>query len=88
MKIPNMNHTHDLKHLELQVRKEFKLATSELIFQRFDTEWGDFVDLDEEETLGQRDKVKVVVPLVSMLSSLTSSDNLKVSLPAKYNVYC
>ncbi len=56
----------DLKVLEKEFRKAFKLDSeaSLVTFQRYDTDWGEYVDLDDECTLQHKDKVKAVVSSV------------------------
>ena len=48
-------------------RKEFQVAPRvKLTFQRYDLEWEAYIDLDEESSLCQKDKIKVIVsPVIS-----------------------
>ena len=54
----------DLKVLEGEFRKVFKIESDARLvvtFQRYDTDWGEYVDLEEECTLQHKDKIKAVV---------------------------
>ena len=64
LKIPYSNDSPDVKRLEKEFRKEFKFDSNVrliITFQRFDRDWEEFVDLDDECTLLDKDKLKAVV---------------------------
>ena len=64
LKMPVSNKTADLKFLEEEFRKEFKFDSNVnllITFQRFDGEWDEYVDLDEDGALVHKDKLKAVV---------------------------
>ena len=61
-----------------EFRKEFKFHSNvslNVTFQRFDSDWGEYVDLDEDCTLVHKDKLKAVV---SPLLTTPSTDSCEV----------
>lgn len=64
LKIPVSSKTGELKFLEKEFRNEFKFESNVnllITFQRFDGEWDEYVDLDEDCALAHKDKLKAVV---------------------------
>ena len=75
IKVPLIKDKTDLAY----VRDEFiKVFTFEknvglcLSFQRYDSEWEDFVEIDDTEELKDKEKIKVVV--IPVLSTPATSD--------------
>lgn len=78
LKIPESNKTGDVEFLEKEFRKEFKFHSNvslNVTFQCFDSDWGEYVDLDEDCTLVHKDKLKAVV---SPLLTTPSTDSCEV----------
>lgn len=48
-----------------------KIVKLTVTFQRFDSEWKEYIDLDQDETINDKDKLKVVVCPSLSDSSLT-----------------
>jgi hypothetical protein len=66
-----------MKFLEEEFRKEFKFHSNvhlTITFQKYDADWGSFVDLEENVSLPFKEKLKVVVSPV-----LASAPNSSVS---------
>ena len=62
--MPVSNKTADLKFLEKEFHKAFKFDSNVnllIMFQRFDGEWDEYVDLDKDCALVHKDKLKAVV---------------------------
>ena len=63
LKIPDST-DGDVTFLEREFKKEFKFGSNVnllVTFQRYDSEWGEYVDLDDEYSLGNKEKLKAVV---------------------------
>lgn len=71
----------ELNSLEQQFVKKFKVASGiKFSFQRYDLEWGEYVDLDEESTLNQKEKIKAIInssPVVPSSVVLSPEVSLK-----------
>lgn len=82
LKIPSSHSESDLKYLEKEFRREFKFHSNVhlvITFQKFDEDWGTFVELDEDVCLAYKDKLKAVVsPVLS--SAATSAVSVSDSL--------
>ena len=76
LKVPNSTESSDMKFLQDEFKKEFKFDSNvrlDITFQRFDSDWGEYVDLDEDSTLVHKDKLKAVVtPLLTTPSASVS----------------
>ena len=80
LKIPsldaNITKVSDIILLMDDFKKEFKFDCNvrlEITFQKFDSEWGEYVDLDEGSTLEHKDKLNAVVtPMLTTPSSSVS----------------
>ena len=75
----------DIAYLEKEFFRAFSRTVSEgqiITFQRFDTTWDSFVDLEEGDTVEDRDKLKAVVsePTSTRSQPNTSSSGNIVSL--------
>jgi len=75
----------DIAYLEKEFFRAFARTVSEgqiITFQRFDTTWDSFVDLEEGDTVEDRDKLKAVVsePTSTRSQPNTSSSGNIVSL--------
>jgi hypothetical protein len=79
LKIADSNDSSDVKRLEGEFRKEFKFDSNVrliITFQRYDRDWEEFVDLDDECTLLNKDKLKAVVtPLLATPTTEISEVN-------------
>ena len=75
LKIPESNESGELKFLTEEFRKQFKFASNVslvITFQRYDNDWGEYVELDDECTLLHKDKLKAVVtPVLTTPSGST-----------------
>ena len=61
--IESLNDEEDLKILEGEFRQQFKLESAtdlSVTFQRFDADWGEYVELDHSSALHFKDKLKAV----------------------------
>ena len=55
-----------LQDLKSQVSSYFKIEDNRIIIiQRFDSEWDSFIDLDDDNHLHDRDKLKVVLAMMT-----------------------
>ena len=67
--LPSEKSEGDLSYLKDQFLTQFKFernVTLKVTFQRFDSEWNEYVDLDDTEEIRHKDKLKAVVtPLIS-----------------------
>ena len=63
-------------YLTGEFKKEFSIEHDEVIFQRFDDEWGVAVDLEQDKFINDRDKLVAVV--TSKLSSSIPGNSSKV----------
>ena len=72
--VPKEKEETDIAYLEAEFRKSFAYQNNVSIlisFQKFDTEWQEYIELDEHAVVDNKDKLKVVVTprLVTPLSS-------------------
>ena len=53
----------DVKFLALEFRKQFAFNSNVnlVTFQRFDSEWGEYVELESDDEIEHKDKLKAVV---------------------------
>ena len=64
VKVPQNLQSSEIQYLEKEFRKLFHFGTNvhmTVIFQRYDTDWNEYIDLDEEAVLNEKDKLKVIV---------------------------
>jgi hypothetical protein len=70
--IPALTNLSDIAFLETQFRKEFMFQRNVNIgitFQRYDSDWGEYIDAEQDCQLNHKEKLKVVVtPLLSDFS--------------------
>ena len=76
--IPDGKDETDVQYLESQFRRAFSYhgnVSVSVSFQKFDADWNEYVELDENSRIANRDKLKVVVSprLVTPLSSVQVS---------------
>lgn len=80
IKCPADSEEGDVSFLKREFRKQFsfeKHVAIDVTFQRFDSEWEEYVDLDDE-TVSNKEKLKVVVT-----SKLAATDMVCTEQPAK-----
>ena len=67
LKIPDEKTATDVEFLREKFRKEFNLESNvNIIFQRFDDEWSENIDLDDEAIINNKDKLTaMVVPILN-----------------------
>ena len=71
--------------LKREFRKQFsfeKHVAIDVTFQRFDSEWEEYVDLDDDETVSNKEKLKVVVTS-KLETPATTDDMVFTEQPAK-----
>ena len=73
-KIPKEKDVNDIEFLVLEFKKKFSIVRDTITFQRFDADWDQNVDLEEDEVLNDKDKLTAVITL-----SLLTSQNEKVA---------
>ena len=75
----------DLKFLTEEFRREFKFDSNiDLVvtFQRFDSEWGEYIDLEADCSVCHKDKLKVIV--TPLLVTPATSDYAEAALVSQY----
>ena len=75
IKIPCESEEGDIPLLKREFRKEFGFeehVAVDVAFQRYDNYWNEFVDLNDDEKVGNKEKLKVVV--TSTLHSPAETD--------------
>lgn len=68
--VESVDGEEDLKILEDEFRKEFKLESAtdlSITFQRFDTGWKEFINLNSSSTLYHKDKLRAFTTAVAVL---------------------
>ena len=63
VRIPLQSGERDLEYLRRECRKLFKFGTNislDFVFQKFDPEWGELIDLSEDSVLKEKDKLKMM----------------------------
>ena len=83
-KIPGDQDGRELEYLTEEFMKAFSFESNvnlKVSFQRFSPEWDQYVDLEEEDKLRNKDKLKaIVIPsLRDAAPSVTSSERTEVS---------
>ena len=83
-KIPGDQDGSELEYLTEEFMKAFSFESNvnlKVSFQRFSPEWDQYVDLEEEDKLRNKDKLKaIVIPsLRDAAPSVTSSERTEVS---------
>ena len=80
LKIPDSAES-DLKFLTEVFRREFKFDLV-VTFQRFDSEWGEYIDLEVDSSVCHKDKLKVIV--TPLLVTPATSDYTETALVSRY----
>ena len=79
IKVPIQKQESDLQYLRKEFIKSFsfeKTVGISFSFQKFDSEWGEFVEIDEDAELADKEKIKVVV--IATLGTPGTSTNEEV----------
>ena len=87
IKIPPEQSESDLDYLRREFLVQFKFEANvnlDVTFQRFDSDWNEFVDLEEADEICDKDKLKAVVtPILAQEtpegSSCTSRNEVSLS---------
>ena len=76
VKVPEDKSESDVEYLKIEFRKEFACENHVSIFivlQRFDQEWGEYIDLDKDDIVENKMKLKVVIhPLLTTPATSTT----------------
>ena len=76
VKVPEDKSESDVEYLKREFRKEFACENQVSIFivlQRFDQEWGEYIDLDKDDIVENKMKLKVVIhPLLNTPATSTT----------------
>lgn len=60
--IPQEKDISDVKFLIMKFQKKFNLKSNmQVIFQRFDAEWEQLVDLEEDDLIDDKDKLTAII---------------------------
>lgn len=64
-----INESEDiLKHLTKEFQREFKAPTSKVVtFQRYDSSWEEYIDVDDGKDIQHKDKLKAVICQVLLI---------------------
>ena len=77
VKVPEDKSESDVEYLKREFRKEFACENQVSIFvvlQRFDQEWGEYIDLDKDDIVENKMKLKVVIhPLLTTPATSTTA---------------
>lgn len=74
MKIPTERAEGDVEYIKNEFRTLFDIdeMVNTVVVQKFDEEWDAYIDMDENEVLINKDKVKVV--LMPIMDSMKNDD--------------
>ena len=81
IKLPCESEEGDIPLLKREFRKEFafeKHVAVDVTFQRYDHDWNEFVDLNDDEKVGNKEKLKVVVTSTLYSPAETDTQDDKV----------
>lgn len=79
VKIPLDKPESDLDCITKACRKDFGITESSMTFQRFDPTWDEYVDLEEDSEVHDKDKLKLVVmSLLTMPFDTSPSSEFEV----------
>jgi len=67
VKIPLDKPESDLDCITKACHKDFGITESNMTFQRFDPTWDEYVDLEEDSEVHDKDKLKLVVMSLSTM---------------------
>lgn len=71
-RIPKKKLISDMTFLVKEFKKKFHCdATTEITFQRFDVEWDQLIDLEENDVIHDKDKLTVVISLMQHLGKVS-----------------
>ena len=91
--IPDNKKVYDVEYLRGEFIKAFSFHSQnvniEITFQKYDTEWDAYVDLEDDSSVDHKDKLKAVVMPVLRESSTCSTPiaiNLPENVAGKMNV--
>ena len=87
--IPEYSGDSDIEYLRREFRANFdygKNVRLQITFQRYDPEWEEFVDLDEDGEVYHKDKLKAVVSLLSDNSVQNTNSKETELAPKKVQV--
>ena len=87
--IPEFSGDSDIKYLRKEFRANFdygKNVRLQITFQRYDPEWEEFVDLDEDGEVHHKDKLKAVVSPILSDSSVQNTNSEETELAPKAQV--
>lgn len=88
-RIPKSIEFPDLIYLEKEFKKEFKFQPNinlEISFQRFEKDWEEFVEVDKDCTLNDKEKLKAVVTPLLVTDVSSQSDVCQIIIIYVY--YC
>ena len=77
LKIPD-SPEGDVGFLEAEFKKEFKFESNVnlVTFQRYDGEWGEYVDLDDDYSIANKEKLKAIVTPILVTPPATDLDRV------------
>lgn len=77
LKIPEAKNNTDLDFLAEQFKKEFGLESDvSVIFQRFDDDWEENIDLDAESVINDKDKLNALVLNIPSTTMIKDKDKV------------
>lgn len=79
-KIPKEKCVSDVEFLILEFKKKFSHESNAITFQRFDADWDQIVDLEENEVLNDKDKLTAVITLTPQSQKVSPCFNMIVYL--------
>ena len=89
MKIPERKEESDLAFIHKEFMKSFSFEKNVglcLSFQKYDDEWEEFVEIDDEEIIGHKEKIKVVVmPILGTPVDSNENEVSQTSLQIKHS---
>ena len=71
-----------MKDLKQKVSLYFGITCGTVILQRFDKEWDTYLDLDEDDTFNDRDRLQVTTIMENTPAKEKSDNDLKTQLDA------
>ena len=81
--IPERKEENDVQYMKNEFLNIFNLiddVTVDVSFQKFDNEWGAFIDLEDGDELNNKDKVKAVVTRTLNMQSPKRIDSMDTSI--------
>ena len=71
----------DVAYLDSEFRRSFSFGGNvhvKVVFQKFDNEWNEFIDLEDDAVLDKKEKLKVVVTPLLITPSPTVDTEVKM----------